>query len=208
MNNNIVIEYTQSKNIEIWLTKWISLLDGGFSKIKKGCEELVEMVAKCPDIFDRIVAHDRRFTYNILGSMFRVGKGEMIIELLFDPSQNGRDLSKLPSHIQKQIYTEPVKIVRQIADKCIVEEKPFRELSRNELLTAVDLKTKRVRPIEEQIKMVNVPVASKRKEKYIIEPDGSVVHVLQSTDLTREHIQSILNKMNQLSAVFHSRNIA
>lgn len=165
--------------------------------IEDSCKELALMVDANPNVFDEIVAADARFNYNMLESMRKVGKGELYCELLFDPSMAARKLLPLPAAQQKKLYNEPIKIVKVVGEKKVVEEKPLNKMSRAELNQVIDEDKHRARTVEEQIAYVKPPTPSRRAERYEI--IGDRLKVLAETEFTAQQLREILERMDKKS---------
>lgn len=198
-------ESVQQKNSENMKTKteivmksptvhqWIKTFTDKLKGIEDSCRELASMVDTDPAVFDKIVAADPRFNYNMLESMRKVGKGELYCELLFDPSVAARKLLALPPAQQKQLYTAPTPIVKIDGSKKIVEHKLFTKMSRAQQNQVIDSDTGHVRTVEEQIAYVAPPAPAKRAERYQI--FGNRLRVLAETEFTTDQLRGILERM-------------
>lgn len=167
-----------------------------FDRLMKETKAVCGLLAIACDanerIFDEIIALDSRFNYNMLESMRKVGKSELYEELLFDPSHNARRLLTFPPKQQQEIYTKPIKIVKQVGGKNVVEEKAFQKLSKHECALVLDESKKRVRTVEEQIGFIKTP-APLRAERYEIHGDKLVV--LAKTEFSMTALEDILSRM-------------
>ena len=167
-----------------------------FDRLMKETKAVCGLLAIACDanerIFDEIIALDSRFNYNMLESMRKVGKSELYEELLFDPSHNARRLLTFPPKQQQEIYTKPIKIVKQVGGKNVVEEKAFQKLSKHECALVLDDSKKRVRTVEEQIGFIKTP-APLRAERYEIHGDKLVV--LAKTEFSMTALEDILSRM-------------
>lgn len=190
MKNKIQI---QVPTVQQFIESFTARLKG----IEDSCKELALMVDANPNVFDEIVAADTRFNYNMLESMRKVGKGELYCELLFDPSMAARKLLPLPAAQQKKLYNEPIKIVKVVGEKKVVEEKPLNKMSRAELNQVIDEDKHRARTVEEQIAYVKPPTPSRRAERYEI--IGDRLKVLAETEFTAQQLREILERMDKKS---------
>lgn len=181
---------TQIPTVQQFIESFTAKLKG----IEDSCKELAALVDANPNVFDEIVAADARFNYNMLESMRKVGKGELYCELLFDPSLAARKLLPLPAAQQKKLYNEPIKIVKVVGDKKVVEEKALNKMSRAELNQVIDEDKHRARTVEEQIAYVKPPSTSRRAERYEI--IGDRLKVLAETEFTAEQLRVILARMD------------
>jgi hypothetical protein len=161
--------------------------------IGESCRDLYLMADANPGVFDEIVTAEKRFNYNMLESMRRVGAGELYVELLFDSSMAARRLLPLARGQQEKLYNDPVKIVKLIGGKRVIEEKPIQKMSRHELNLVIDDDKRRARTVEEQIAFVQPPPPARRAERYEI-VDG-VLKVLANTEFTGEQLRQILERM-------------
>lgn len=186
MKQNSAIQ--TAPTVQQFIASFLDRLKG----IEESCKDLAKMVDANPNVFDEIVAADQRFNYNMLESMRKVGKGELYCELLFDPSMAARKLLPLPAPQQKKLYNEPVKVVRVVAGKNVVEEKLLNKMSRAELNQVIDDDKKRARTVEEQIAYVKPPPPTRRAERYEIK-DGRI-KVMAETEFTLEQWRAILER--------------
>jgi hypothetical protein len=147
------------------------------------------MVNADPDTFEKIIAIEPRFHINALAAMWRVGVGQMAVELLFDPSEGARRLLRLPAPQQKKLYNEPIPVVRMVAGKRIVEAKPLRKLSREELKQVIDEKEGRARTVEEQIARIKEPKLAKPANRYKVM--GTFVRFMAETDVDAETLRKL-----------------
>lgn len=190
-NETMKTSITIVPSVQQFIESFLDKLKG----IEASCVDLAKMVDADPDVFDKIVAADSRFNYNMLESMRKVGKGELYCELLFDPSLAARKLLPLPPAQQKKLYNEPIQVVKLVAGKQVVESKALNKLSRHELTLVIDEDKGRARTIEEQIAFVQPPAPSKRAERYQIV--GDRLKVLAETEFTAEQLRTILERMDK-----------
>jgi len=160
--------YTIGEFLE-WLKK-------GKESIQKAAEILVSLVDKNPRVFAEIISKDTSIPYNLLGNLERVGRGQLYSALLYDSSPGARKLLALPPSQQRECYENPVKIVKMVGSKKVVEEKPIQQLSRHEANLLVD-ESGKLRSVEEQIKQLAQPqvTSSRKAERYEIKENGDVL---------------------------------
>lgn len=161
------------------------------------CKDLEATVSVNPNIFDEIIRIDSRFNYNMLESMRKVGAGELYCELLFDPSLAARRLLTLPPQQQRHLYNEPVRVVKLVGDKKVVEEKYVRNMSQHELTMVIDKDKGRARTVEEQLAFVKPAPNPKSAQRYEFR-DGKLI-VPGHTEFTMSQLEDILNRMKQMA---------
>lgn len=177
-------------------TEFIAALKQGRDGIELAAKILVYLVDRNDKTFEELVKADPSISYNLLGNLERVGRGQIYAALLFDSSPGARKLLTLPTSQQKKLYDEPVKIVRVVDGKNIVEEKPIQQLSRHEANLLVD-DAGHARTVEEQIKHISTPPtpSSKRAARYEI--IGDRLRVLADTEFSMSNLEDILKRMKQ-----------
>lgn len=159
------------------------------------CGMLVQMVDANPNAYKEICAINPKMTYNLLGNLERVGRGQLYFGLLCDSSPGARRLLSLPASQQKAAYETPVKVVNQINGKQVVEEKFVYNLSPSEARVALT-DGGQARTIEEQIKIVTAPLTPAPRrvaQRYLIV--GDICRVEAKTDFDIPTMKSILEKM-------------
>lgn len=167
------------------------------NKGRQVCKMLVRMVEADAEIYDKIIAAEPLFNYNKLESMRKAGTGEYYYDLIFDDSVAARRLLALPPAQQKKLYTSPVKIVKVVGEKKIVEEKLFTKMSRAEQNQVVDPDTNHVRTVEEQIAYVKPPAPSRLGQRHHIADDGSGIEFLAKSFYTVSQLEEILSQAKQ-----------
>jgi hypothetical protein len=179
--------------------QWIAAFTSRLQAIGDSCRDLYRMVEANPMVFDELIAADRRFTFNMLESMRRVGAGEMYVDLLFDSSAAARRLLPLPRPVQEKLYNDLLPAVKHVGDKFVVENRALKSLSSSELSQVIDYDRRRARTVEEQIAHIKSLPAPEGKvaRRYTLSEDGSVVHILAQTDFTIKDLLEVVEEMKR-----------
>lgn len=178
-----------------------STFTGIMNQMEVWCQNLAATNAVNPNILQELMTVEPRFKYNQLASLLMVGRGELLLDLLYDDSTGARKLLAMPVEIQRKLYKdqEPIMVARIIGGKTVVEPKVYKRLSPQEQNLVIDQDNKRLRTVEEQIPNITPARPARIAVRYKIIGEGERLHVLAETEFERERLREILENMDALA---------
>jgi hypothetical protein len=168
----------------------------GRDYIKKGAEMLVQVCDANPNA---LVECHRATGIPIkdLNIIELIGRNRMHVELMFDNSPASRYIALLPPSQQNECYDKTISVAVKREGKIFIEERKAQTLSRSEALMVFDPAAHRVRPVEEQMKVVTdtslKPTRAKTAQRYII--TGDTITILAKTTFTAVQLEDVLAKL-------------
>ena len=169
-------------------------------RARDGIKEAAVMVVQICDADPQALYKCSKATsipYNVLANLEKVGRGQMHIELLFDTSPASKAVALLPPAQQAKCYDAPIQVAVRREGKTYVEEKKAQQLTPAEVRVVFDVVDHRVRPVEEQMKVVTdttiKPRACQPAQRYII--TGDSITILAATTFTAVQIEDVLAKL-------------
>lgn len=170
----------------------VNLLTGGMESIVKAGEIWVSILDENPDkstdLYNEIPKKYPLLSVDKLITLERLGRRDLMPELVFDESPASKSIRLLPYSQQQQCLSGPIDVAVHRAGKIVKEKRNVKDLSRREVSIAIG--PKGVRPLDEQERLWSFKVSPVQPAKY--EHRGSVVKVFRSSVFTREEIQKIL----------------
>lgn len=179
------------------VSEFLTALDNLFENAELVCKLLVAMVDVNNKAFDEIIKARPRLTYNFLGNLERVGRGQLYFGLICDSSPGARKLLSLPSSMQREIYEKPVKVVEIQRGKAVVVEKPIQQLTSKEVKLAFE-DSGRPRAVELQTDILSTPhqPVSTPAQRYAIISDRLNV-IMAHTEFDIQTLETIIEQMKR-----------
>lgn len=114
---------------------------------------LVELIDGDPDAVQGISARAPWATREVLSNFERIGRGQVLPQLLVDPSEGAQALLKLPYEEQRRLCDAEVAVASLVRGEIVVASKRIQKLSRQECRTLFSATG--IRPIAEQRKLLH-----------------------------------------------------
>ena len=198
------MQHQQSKNMQNTHAETIKKLIAQFvEQYKRGqsawlgaSKTLVRLVDLDPDVFPKIVAQSDGIKIGTLVTFEALGRGKILIDALIDSGHGAKRVisSGLPLKKQKEIYANPVPVVRRIGKETKTEWKRVSELTSIEASLAIC--NDGIRPPAEQAKIL---LANNRKKEVRYEVDTIGVVFFERTQFTWAELETVLSQRPKMN---------
>jgi hypothetical protein len=177
------------------IASFLALLDGSINSLVEAGKLLVSMIEDKPDIFEDILRVAPHIKPTTLDQLELIGRGKLHPILMFDDSPAARRAMSLPYKDQQRVLDHPMAVVSRVDGGFKTEQKRFNEMTREEAVVAIDVRTGHIRKPDEQAAVILEQIQSLQRNnvRYII--NGDRVTFFEKVSLGASELEEIVQRL-------------